>query len=116
MDAPEAAEQVVSGIYADHWTGKTAVVALKNPGGPRKLRVVFYLPNASPPRTVRLLLDGREAASATYSEAGLHTLESPPVQAAGATATVEIDVEPTFTAPGDVRALGIVLTAVGFVP
>jgi hypothetical protein len=29
---------------------------------------------------------------------------------------VEIDVDPTFMVPGDARALGIVLTAVGFVP
>jgi hypothetical protein len=91
-------------------------VALKNPDSPRKLRVVFYLPNASPPRTVRLLLDGREVASETYSRVGSYTLESPPGQVTGGTATVEIDVDLTFTAPGDVRALGIVLTAVGFVP
>jgi len=116
MNAPEAAEQIVSGIYADRWMGKSGVVALKNPRDLRKLRVVFYLPKASPPRTVRLLLDGREVASATYSEAGAHTLESPLVQSAGATATVEIDVDPTFLAPGDARALGLVLTAVDFVP
>ncbi len=65
---------------------------------------------------MRLLLDGREVASQTYSEPGSHTLESPPVQPAGATATVEIDVDRTFFAPGDARALGLVLTAVGFVP
>jgi hypothetical protein len=116
IDAPEAAEQIVSGVYADHWMGKSGVVALKSPDGARRLRVVFYLPNASPPRTVRVLLNGREVASATYSEAGPHTLDSPPVHATGGTATVEIDVNPTFMAPGDVRALGIVLTAVGFVP
>jgi hypothetical protein len=116
VNAPQAAEQIVSGIYADRWMGKAGVVALKSPHDPRKLRVVFYLQNASPPRTVRLLLDGREVASGVYSEPGLHTLESPPVQAAGATATVEIDVDHTFFAPGDARALGIVLTAVGFPP
>jgi len=38
------------------------------------------------------------------------------VQAAGATATAEIDVDHTFLAPGDARDLGIVLTAVGFAP
>jgi len=77
MDAPEATEQIVSGIYADHWMGKSAVVALKNPRDPRKLRLVFYLPNASPQRIVRLLLDGREVARQTYSDPGPHTLESP---------------------------------------
>jgi len=116
MKAPEASEQIVSGIFADRWMGKSGVVALKSPHGPRKLQVVFYLQNASPPRTVRLLLDGREVASGVYSEPGSYTLESPAVQAAGATATAEIEVEPTFFAPGDARALGVVLTAVGFAP
>ncbi|MGA3236215.1 MAG: hypothetical protein ABSG03_07930 [Bryobacteraceae bacterium] len=116
MKAPEADEQIVSGIYADRWMGKSGVVALKSPPGPRKLRVVFYVQNASPPRTVRLLLDGREVASGVYSEPGPYTLESQAVQAAGATATVEIDVDRTFFAPGDARALGIVLTEVGFAP
>jgi hypothetical protein len=116
MSAPEAAEQIVGGIYPDRWMGNSGVVALKSPHDPRKLRVAFYLPNTSPPRTVRLLLDGREVASGVYSEPGSHMLESPPVQAGGATATIEIDVDRTFFAPGDARALGIVLTAVGFVP
>jgi hypothetical protein len=114
MDAPEAGEQIVSGIYPDHWMGKAGVVALTSPHNPRTLRVVFYLQNASPPRTVRLLLDGREVASGVYSAPGLYTLESPPVQPAGATAAVEIGVDHTFFAPGDARALGIVLRSVGF--
>jgi hypothetical protein len=116
LNAPQAAEQIVSGIYPDRWTGPSGVVALKSPRGPSKLRAEFFLPNASPPRTVRLLLDGREVASGTYSKPGPQTLESPLVEPAGAGATVEIDVDPTFFAPGDARALGIVLTAVGFVP
>jgi hypothetical protein len=116
MNAPQAAEQIVSGIFADRWMGKAGVVALKSPHDPRQLRVVFDLHNGSPPRTVRLLLDGREVASHTYSESGSYTLESAPVQAAGATATVEIDVDHTFFAPSDARALGIVLRAVGFAP
>jgi hypothetical protein len=116
MGAPEAAEQTVSGIYPDHWMGKSGVVALKTPAAPRRLRVAFYLSNASPPRAVRVLLDGREVASQTYSRPDSYTLESAPVQPAGATATVEIDVSQTFLAPGDARPLGIVLTAVGFVP
>jgi hypothetical protein len=114
MDAPEAGEQVVSGIYPDHWMGKVGVVALKSPPDPRMLRVVFYLQNASPPRTVTLLLDGREVASGVYSAPGLYTLESPPARSAGATAAVEIGVDHTFFAPGDARDLGIVLRSVGF--
>jgi hypothetical protein len=41
-------------------------------------------------------------------------LESPPVRAAGAVATVEIVIDQTFFAPPDSRELGMVLTGAGF--
>jgi len=116
MDSPEAREQIVSGVFNDHWMGGNAIVALKSPASPRKLRFAFYLPNASPPRRVTLSLAGREVASQTYAEAGAYTLESAPVKPEGAAGTVEIIVTPTFRAPGDARDLGVVVTAVGFVP
>jgi hypothetical protein len=60
-----------------------------------------------------LLLDGREVKSGVYSVPGcIHWNRrrcSP-----GATATNEIGVDHTFFAPGDARALGIVLRSVGF--
>ena len=58
-----------------------------------------------------LLLDGREVASHTYPGPGAYTLTSDePLEGA----TVEIRVDRTFTAPGDRRALGMVLIGVGF--
>ncbi len=116
MSAAEAKEQIVGGIYADHWMGGTAVLALKSPAEARKVALAFYLPQATPPRRIALKMDGREIASATYAAVGAYTLESPPVRPAGATATLEIGVTPTFRAPGDARDLGVVVTAVGFVP
>jgi hypothetical protein len=116
MDAPEAREQIVSGIYEDHWMGGTAVVALKAPDAPRKLRLAFFLPNASPARRIILKLDGREIASQEYADPGAHVLESAPVRPEGKTGTVEIAISPTFHAPGDARDLGAVVTSVGFVP
>jgi Dolichyl-phosphate-mannose-protein mannosyltransferase len=116
MDAPEAREQIVSGIYPDHWMTGIGIVALKSPSGPRKLKLTFYLPNALPVRRVALRLDGREIAAEAYGEPGIHTLESAPVRPGGASATVEISVTPTFHAPGDARDLGAVVTSIGFVP
>ncbi len=116
MEAAEAREQIVSGVFDDHWMGGDAIIALKSPPSQRKLRFVFYLPNASPPRRVTLKLDGREVAAQTYAEAGAYTLESAPVKPESAVGTVEIAVTPTFRAPGDARDLGAVVTAVGFVP
>jgi hypothetical protein len=112
ISAPEAAEQIVSGIFpADRWMSQIGVVILKRPAVPRKLRAEFYIPPNARARQVTLLLDGREVASHTYPGPGPYTLVSAePLQGA----TVEIRVDRTFTAPGDQRPLGMVLISVGF--
>jgi hypothetical protein len=112
ISAPEAAEQIVSGIFpADRWMSQIGVVILKRPAVPRKLRAEFYIPPNARARQVTLLLDGREVASHTYPGPGPYTLVSAePLQGA----TVEIRVDRTFTAPGDQRPLGMVLIGVGF--
>src|ERR1035437_9972753 len=114
ISAPEAAEQVVSGIFpADRWMSQAGVVILKSPAVPKNLRAEFYLPPNAKARQVTLLLDGREIASQTYPGPGHYTLTSAePLQGT----TVEIRVDRTFTAPGDRRALGMVLIGVGFPP
>ena len=121
MNAPEAADQIVSGIYAlednrYRWISRAAVVALNSPSDARPLRATFTIPPQARARRVALLLDGREVASQVYAAAGTYTLESPPVRAAGAVAMVEITIDETFFAPPDSRELGIVLTGVGFAP
>ena len=45
---------------------------------------------------------------------GPQVLQSEPVRPAGAVATVEIEVDRTYRAPGDLRDLGVVVTAAGF--
>ena len=114
ISAPEAAEQVVSGIFpADRWMSQAGVVILKSPAVPKNLRAEFYLPPNAKARQVTLLLDGREVASQTYPGPGAYSLTSAePLQGT----TVEIRVDRTFTAPGDRRALGMVLIGVGFPP
>ncbi len=119
MDAAEAPQQIVSGIHALEpggwrWMARAAVVVLKSPAGPTPLRVAFAIPGAAPARTVRLLLDGREAASRTWSAPGAYTLETPPLAPRGPTATVTVTVDKTFSVPGDSRELGVILTAIGF--
>jgi hypothetical protein len=121
MNAPEAADQIVSGIFSlednrFRWMSRSAVVALKSPPAALPLRVTFTIPPQARARRVTLLLDGRQVASQTYPAPGTYTLESPPVRAAGAVAIAEIAIDETFFAPGDSRELGIVLTGVGFAP
>jgi hypothetical protein len=119
MNAPEANEQIVSGIYdlEDHrfrWMSRSAVVALKSPASALPLRVEFGIPDNAPGRRLTLRLDGREVASELYRGPGGYTLTTPPLHPAGASTTVQIEVDRAFSVAGDRRELGIVLTAVGF--
>jgi hypothetical protein len=118
MDAPEAKEQIVSGVWSlegrQRWMAKSASVVLKSPAAPTPLRVVFTIHPKAPARRVRLLLDGREVAAQSYPGPGTYTLVSPPLQPASGVAVVAIECDATFTAPPDTRDLGLVLTSVGF--
>ena len=83
----------------------------QEPRSPKKLRAEFYIPPNATARQVTLLLDGREVASRTFPGPGPYTLTSAEAVQGG---SVEIRVDQTFTAPGDQRALGMVLMGVGF--
>lgn len=119
MNSPEAARQIVSGIYQLEngqwrWMSRGATVLLKPPAQPAPLAVQFTIPEASPARTVSLAVDDRTVASQTYAGPGTYTLSSGPVKIDGDTARVTISVDRSFSVPGDGRELGIILSEVGF--
>jgi hypothetical protein len=115
LEDPQAAEHIVSGIYAnDRWMSKRAVIAVKSPESLAPLRMTFYISDLARARKVTLLLDGREVISQTYLKPGLYTLISPPVKPVGIIAMIGIEVDQTFKGPGDSRDLGVVLIGVGF--
>ena len=121
MNAPEAATQIVSGLYdvengAWRWMSGAAVVLLKPPAQPMPLEAVFTIPDSAPARRIELLLDGRVVASQTYPAPGAYTLRAPAQQPAGPTATVTLTADRTFSVPGDHRDLGVVVSAIGFHP
>lgn len=121
MKAPEAARQIVSGIYPLEngnwrWMAQRGAVLLKSPAGAARVHVVFFIPGIAPARRVRVLRDGELVASATYSGPGTYTLDSPPVLPNKPASTVAIEVDKTFSVPGDSRQLGIILSEVGFKP
>ena len=117
VSLPSESEQIVSGIYPDRWMGSSAVVLLKSPAEPKPLQATFFISEKAAARHVELLLDGKQVAAQTYSTPGLYTLAtSGPLQPARATATVEIRIDKTFTAPPDTRELGMVLAGAGFAP
>jgi len=119
VNAPEAIDQIASGVYSlednrFRWMSRRSVVTLKSPTAPMPLRVEFHIPENAPARRVTLRVDGREVASQTFPGPGDYTLVAPALQPAGRSAAVEIEIDRTFSVPGDQRELGIVLTAVGF--
>jgi Dolichyl-phosphate-mannose-protein mannosyltransferase len=119
MKAPEAHDQIVSGLYdleagAWRWMSASAVVLLKSPAQPLPIEAVFTIPDTAPARHVELLLDGRVIASETYTAPGTYILKSSPQPPAGDTATVTITLDRTFSVPGDHRELGVVVSALGF--
>jgi hypothetical protein len=118
MDAGEAKDQIVAGIYSQEgkirWMSKTASVVLKSPDGATPLRVDFTIHPNSKARRVRLLLDGHEVAAKTYGGPGDYSLVSEPLRPAGPAAVVTIELDAIFNAPGDARDLGVVLSGVGF--
>ncbi|HEX3744136.1 MAG TPA: glycosyltransferase family 39 protein [Bryobacteraceae bacterium] len=116
MKAPEAKDQIVSGIWPnDHWMSSSGVVIVKSPPAARPLSVSFYVPGNAPARHIALLLDDREVCATTLTASGPGQLTCPtPLAPAGPTAMIEIRVDKTFRVPPDRRDLGMVLLGVGF--
>jgi hypothetical protein len=68
MKAPEATDQIVSGIWPDdHWMSASGVVIVKSPPSALPLTVSFYIPENAPARHIAVLLDGREACATTVA-------------------------------------------------
>jgi hypothetical protein len=118
MDAPEARDQIISGIWPDdHWMSDSGVMIVKSPAVATPLEVSFYIPDNAPARKVTLLMDGREVGALKVSAPGPGQLTSSiPLLPAESTALVEVRVDRTFQVPPDARNLGMVLVSVGFRP
>ncbi len=119
MNAPQAEQQIVSGIYQLEsgqwrWMSQTAAILLKPPIQPTPVTVQFTIPAASPARQVTIALNGHTIASQTYSAPGTYSLSSPPMNPGGDSANLTITLDKSFSVPGDSRQLGVILTEVGF--
>ena len=114
MNAPEAENQIVSGLFGAEtswrWMGDRAVILLKPPPEPQPLHVVFNIPDAAPARRVTLALDGVVLEDKIYDKPGGYTLSTKPVSGG----TVTISVDKTFSTGGDRRQLGIIVSELGF--
>jgi hypothetical protein len=119
MNAPEAAQQIVSGIYQLEdgqwrWMSRAATVLLKPPAQQTPITIHFTIPDASPTRQITIALDDRSVASQTYAAPGTYALSSPSIQPDGDTAKITISTDKSFSVPGDSRELSVILTEVGF--
>ena len=76
--------------------------------------MALYIPDMAPARTVTASVDGAVVAQATFPGPGNHVLRSEPISLDQETATVEISVDATFSAAGDRRELGLILSGAGF--
>ena len=119
MNAPQAAQQIVSGVYQLEngqwrWMSQTATILLKPPARPMALTANFTIPDASPARRVTVALDGRVIASGSYPGPGAYSLSSTALKPESDTAKVTITTDKSFSVPGDNRQLGIILSQVGF--
>ena len=119
MNAPEAEQQIVSGIYAleeskFRWIGKTAILLLKPPAEALPLVVRFYIPDQAPARQVTVQLDNQIVATQSYPRPGSYTLVSEATKPQGESVQVTISVDNTFSTQADKRELGFVLISAGF--
>jgi hypothetical protein len=119
MNAPEAADQIESGIYGLEsgrwrWTSGRAVIQLKRPEGASVFELDLNIPTSAPARLVTVAIGGVEILRKTLAASGPYTLTSGPVPESAGPATVTITVDKTFSAPGDSRELGVVLNGAGF--
>jgi hypothetical protein len=111
---PQAPAHILSGLYPqDGWMGESAAVLLRTPEKLASVDVVLYIPDNAPARHVQLLVDGQLAAEDTFPGPGSYKLTAP-YQPSKPTATVTVTVDKTYSAPGDLRKLGIVIAGVGF--
>jgi hypothetical protein len=119
MSAPEAVNQIVSGIYdlesgGWRWMAEKAVVLLKYPSEPEPVYVRFTIPSPAPARQVSVYTGSRLIARQGYSGPGSYVLTTQPVDPAGTSASITIEVDKLFSAPPDRRELGIILSEIGF--
>ncbi len=110
---PNAAAQIISGLYPDRWMTDQATILLKRPEHATPLRVLLYIPLGAPARNLKMLVDGQLAAEETFARPGEFTVAIPGSDGPSQV-TVTLIVDKTFTVPGDQRKLGALILKIGF--
>jgi hypothetical protein len=110
---PRAAPQLLRGLYPDGWMSREASVLLKVPPERSALSVSVFIPPNAPARSLTLLADGLPLTARDFPAPGAYTLEAP-FRTGAPQVTIGLRVDATHTVPPDSRALGVVVTGIGF--
>ena len=119
MNAPEAEQQIVSGVYSLEngqwrWMAKEAVFLLKPPAESSPLVVRFVIPDQAPARKLTVAINGQIVATENYTNPGSFTLQTEKTKPEGDSIRVTITVDKVLSSQSDRRELGVILTEVGF--
>jgi 4-amino-4-deoxy-L-arabinose transferase-like glycosyltransferase len=116
MAAPEADDQIISGIYSREgnntwrWTAGEATVALKPPPQPTPLHIELVIHDSSPVRNIKVIAEGRTLYEHTYQKTGAYKIDTPATQSPNIT----LKFDHAFQVPGDNRELAVQLVAIGY--
>lgn len=121
MNAPESDAQIVSGLdrIEDNryrWMSGKSVILLKPPAVESPIDIELFLPDAATATRLSVTLDGRRIHEAQLSSKGVHKITTLPIRGEGDSAVLTLEVDRTFQIPGDIRTLGLILSAAGFRP
>ncbi len=110
---PNNADQIIGGLFPDGWMTDQATVLLKRPDRGGLLRADIFIPPAAPARKLTMTVDGQQVVEQGFARPGTFTLAVMVGDGAPAV-TVTLKVDQTFSVPGDLRKLGLIVTRVGF--
>jgi hypothetical protein len=112
IGTPDAAPQILFGIYDDRWTADKASVIVKRPPGATRAEAIVFVPQQAAAKELRMSVDGNAGAKQTIGDAGQYTITAP-AGSGGNTATIAVQVDRTFSVPADQRQLGVILLEIG---
>jgi len=107
------ADQIIGGLFPDGWMSGEATVILKRSEHGGMLRADIFIPEQAAARKLTMIADGVEVAEQSFPKPGTYTLAAP-APGDRRSVTVTLKVDRTFSVPGDVRELGVVVTRIGF--
>jgi hypothetical protein len=118
MNAPDADDYIVSGVYGledgrYRWMAGRAELALK--AAPGALAITVFLPEASPARRLAVRVNGSPMGEFAL-QPGLQTIRTGPLPPAQDRLDIVLEADRCFAPAGDARQLSLILESVRIEP